>query len=230
MIDLSLFRNRTFTGATVALMIWAFGLFGIYFFTSLYLQHVLGFSPTTAGLAFVPMALLMAFGAGISDRVAARIGADRTVGGAMALMGVGILSVSFLGAQTTFAELMPAFALIGIGGGLTIPLTSTILGSMPAERAGVASAVFNASREVAGLLGITIIGVILRARETAALHQGQSALSAFLSGYRLGLVVAGVLVCAGGIAAWLALHGVPSNNQVDDMPVGCEDLAVTPIN
>jgi hypothetical protein len=100
---------------------------------------------------------------------------------------------------------MPAFVLIGIGGGLTIPLTSTILDSMPAERAGVASAVFNASREVAGLLGITIIGVILRPRETAALHQGQSVLTAFLGGYRLGLVVAGVLVCAGGIAAWLAL-------------------------
>jgi hypothetical protein len=108
----------------------------------------------------------------------------------MALMGAGILSVSLLGAQTTFADLMPGFAIIGIGGGLTIPLTSTILKSMPVDRAGVASAVFNSSREVAGLLGITIIGVILRARQTTEIHLGHPAITAFLSGYRLGLVVA----------------------------------------
>jgi len=210
MIDLSLFANRTFTGATVALMLWAFGLFGIYFFTSIYLQQVLRFSATTAGLAFVPMAILMAAGAAASDRIAARFGAHRTVAGAMGLMGIGIMSASLLGAHATFAGIMPSFALIGIGGGLTIPLTSTILESMPADRSGVASAVFNSSREVAGLLGITVIGVVLRARETAEIQLGHPALSAFLSGYRLGLVVAGVLVCAGGVAAWVALRDVAS--------------------
>src|SRR3974377_461120 len=98
MLDLALFANRTFSGATIALMLWAFGLFGIYFFTALYLQHVLGFSATTAGAAFVPMALLIASGAAASDRVAARIGPNRTVAIAMALMGGGIVSVSLLGA------------------------------------------------------------------------------------------------------------------------------------
>jgi EmrB/QacA subfamily drug resistance transporter len=217
MIDLSLFRNRTFTGATIALMLWAFGLFGIYFFTSLYLQHVLGFSATTAGVAFVPMAVLMAVGAGTSEMISARLGAHRTVGGAMALMGAGIVSISFLGAHASFGDLMPGFAVIGIGGGLTIPLTSTILKTMPAEREGVASAVFNASREVAGLLGITVIGVILRARQSAELHAGHSAATAFLGGYRLGLIVAGILVGAGGIAAWTALRNLaPSQGTVSD--------------
>ena len=51
MVDVSLFRRREFTGGIVALMLWAFGIFGIYFFTSLYLQGVLGFSPTKAGAA-----------------------------------------------------------------------------------------------------------------------------------------------------------------------------------
>ncbi|MGH2862376.1 MAG: MFS transporter [Solirubrobacteraceae bacterium] len=223
MIDLSLFTNRTFTGATIALMLWAFGLFGIYFFTSLYLQHVLRFSATTAGVAFVPMAVLMAVGAGTSEMISARLGAHRTVGGAMALMGAGILSISFLGAHATFGDLMPGFAIIGIGGGLTIPLTSTILKTMPAEREGVASAVFNASREVAGLLGITVIGVILRARQTAELHAGHTAVTAFLGGYRLGLIVAGVLVGAGGIAAWTALQ----NLTADQTPAGESGRATT---
>jgi len=231
MIDLSLFSNRTFTGATIALMLWAFGLFGIYFFTSLYLQQVLRFSATAAGLAFVPMAILMAFGAGISDRVASRSGTHRTVSGGMGLMGAGILSVGVLGAHATFADLMPGFVIIGIGGGLTIPLTSTILKSMPADRAGVASAVFNSSREVAGLLGITIIGVILRARQTTEVRLGHSATTAFLSGYRLGLVIAGILVSTGAIAAWLALRNIPTTqiatNEPLPVPAGDQPILAT---
>src|SRR5262249_35437443 len=60
MVAMGLFRSRVFSGGTVTMMLWAFGIFGIYFFTSIYLQTVLGFSPTGAGLAFVPMALAMA--------------------------------------------------------------------------------------------------------------------------------------------------------------------------
>jgi EmrB/QacA subfamily drug resistance transporter len=208
MIDLSLFANRVFAGGITALMMWAFGLFGIYFFTSLYLQDVLRFSAIKAGIAFVPMALLMAAGATVSGRVAARIGAYRSVGLAMGLMAIGIVSVSLLGEHASFLELMPGFAVIGIGGGLTIPLTSTVIGGMPADRTGVASAVFNASREMAGLLGITVIGVVLSAREHAVSRAGQPGVAAFLSGYRLGLIVAGILVAAGGVVAWVALRQV----------------------
>src|SRR5499427_3134673 len=60
MVDLTLLRSRVFGGGTVTMMLWAFGIFGIYFFTSIYLQDILGFSPTKAGLAFVPMALCLA--------------------------------------------------------------------------------------------------------------------------------------------------------------------------
>ena len=69
MVDVSLFARREFSGGIVALMLWAFGLFGIYFFTSLYLQGVLGFSPTKAGAAFVPMARA---DGGLGDRVRPR--------------------------------------------------------------------------------------------------------------------------------------------------------------
>jgi EmrB/QacA subfamily drug resistance transporter len=210
MVDLAVFADRTFTGAMAALMMWGFGLFGIYFFTSLYLQDVLGFSAVKAGLAFVPMAILMAVGAIISDRVAARVCTYRSVGSALVLMAIGMLSVSFLGTHAGFVDLMPGFVVIGIGGGLTIPLTSTVLGVMPADRAGVASALFNAAREVSGLLGITVIGVVLTARQSARAHHGASPTVAFLSGYRLGLVVAAALVACGGVVAWVALRRVPA--------------------
>jgi EmrB/QacA subfamily drug resistance transporter len=225
MIDLGIFRNRVFTGGMTAQMLWAFGLFGIYFYTSLYLQDVLHFGAVEAGAAFVPMAILMAAGAAISDRVAARFGPHRSVGWAMAVMGAGIASVSLLGAHASFLALMPGLAVIGIGGGLTIPLTSTILGVMPPERSGVASGIFNASREVAGLLGVTLIGVILTARMHAQTHLGRAPQAAFLSGYRLSLIIAGAMVAAGGLAAWRSLRSAsaaPSPVAVGTVPAALE--------
>jgi predicted MFS family arabinose efflux permease len=206
MVAMSLFRERVFSGGLIALVMWGFGLFGIYFFTSLYLQGVLGFSPTKAGAAFVPMALLMAAGAVISERVSHRLGAYRVVGAAMLLMAAGIASVSLLGADADFASLMPSFALIGIGGGLTVPLTSSVLEAMPRAEAGVASGIFNASREVSGLLGITVIGAVLTARQSALLAAGDAPLDAFLGGYRAGLLLAAGLVALGGVAAYVGLR------------------------
>jgi EmrB/QacA subfamily drug resistance transporter len=206
MVDVSLFARREFTGGIVALMLWAFGLFGIYFFTSLYLQGVLGFSPTKAGSAFVPMAVLMAVSAVVSDRVAARFGTYRSTAFGMVAMGLGIASTALVGQHGTFLSLMPSFAVIGIGGGLTIPLTATVLGVMPTSQAGVASAVFNASREVAGLLGITVIGAVLTSRQGHALAAGHTPVDAYLTGYRTGLVLAAALVLAGGVAAYAALR------------------------
>jgi EmrB/QacA subfamily drug resistance transporter len=218
MVDLSIFRNRLFSGGVTAQMLWAFGLFGIYFFTSLYLQDILHFGAIEAGSAFVPMAVLMA---AVSDKVAARFGAYRSVGLAMGVMGAGIASVSVFGAHTSFLALMPGLAVIGIGGGLTIPLTATILGAMPPSSAGVASGIFNASREVAGLLGITVIGVILTARMHAQTHLGRTPQVAFLSGYRLSLLIAGAMVAAGGVVAWRSLQ-----TATDGRPVTSAELLV----
>jgi EmrB/QacA subfamily drug resistance transporter len=216
MVDVSLFARREFSGGILALMLWAFGLFGIYFFTSIYLQGVLGFSPTKAGTAFVPMAILMAVSSILSDRVAARFGAHRSSAVGMVMMGLAIASVALLGRDATFLSLMPSFAVIGVGGGLIMPLTATVLGVMPTEQAGVASAVFNASREVAGLLGITVIGAVLTSRQGSALAGGSNPVDAYLDGFRWGLVLAAVLVLAGALAAYVSLRSAHRAVEIED--------------
>jgi EmrB/QacA subfamily drug resistance transporter len=216
MIAMSLFRSRVFSGGVATTMLWAFGIFGIYFFTSLYMQGVLGLSPTKAGLAFVPMALAMALFAGIGGPVAARFGAHRTVAFGLVLVAAGVYLVSLLGRTATFADLMPGFLLIGIGSGLNVPLTDALLRTMPPERSGIASAAFNGSREVAGLLGITIIGAVLRARQSASLHAGATPTVAYLHGYQAGLLVTVALVAAGGVVSFLALRRM---NQPAPEPV-----------
>jgi EmrB/QacA subfamily drug resistance transporter len=208
MVALSLFRSRAFTGGIGTMMLWAFG---IYFFTSLYLQGVLGFSPTKAGLAFVPMALCMAVFAGVSVPVAARVGAHAAVAFGLVLNAVGLFLFWRLGRDATFASLMPGFVLFGAGSGLmNVPLTNSVLGSMPAERSGMASALLNNSREVAGLLGTTVIGAVLRSRQGVALNHGVLPANAFLDGYHEGLAVTIVLVAAGVVISYLALRRLPA--------------------
>jgi EmrB/QacA subfamily drug resistance transporter len=194
MVDLSVFRVRAFSGGLVSIGLWAFGVFGIYFFTAIYLQNALGFSPTAAGAGFVPMALVIAVVATIAPRIEARIGAGRTVAAGLAIMAVAIAAISTVGQGSTYADLLPWFLLYGLGGGLLIPLTNVVISVLPQARAGAASGMLNVSREVFGLLGITILGAILSARENAVtgppLHR-------FLEGYQFALVVAAILVAAG---------------------------------
>src|SRR5215472_16383671 len=207
MVQISLFRSRVFSGGTLVMMLWAFGVFGIYFFTSLYLQGILGFSPVRAGLAFVPMALLLAVFSAVATPVAARIGVRWTVVLGLVIMAGGLLLFARQGLHASYVGLMPGFLLFGAGSGLmNAPLTSAVLSSMPPHRSGVASALLNAAREVAGLLGITVIGAVLRSRQGAALHHGLPPASAFLDGYHAGLAVTVALTAAGIVVTMTALR------------------------
>ena len=210
MVQIQLFRSRVFAGGTVTMMLWAFGIFGIYFFTSIYLQSILGFSPTKAGLAFVPMALCMALFAGLAGPVSRVLRPNQTVAIGLAVMAAGLYLFSRLGGGVPFASLMPGFLIFGAGAGLmNVPLTNAVLHSMPAERSGVASALLNASREVAGLLGITIIGAVLRSRQGAALRGGAHPAVAYLDGYHSGLIVTVALIAVGAVVSYLALRRLP---------------------
>jgi EmrB/QacA subfamily drug resistance transporter len=207
MVELGMFRRREFSGGTGTMMIWAFGILGIYFFTSIYLQDILGFSPTKAGLAFVPMALTVAVFAAVAPRVETWLGAHRTVASGMLLMVVGLVLFARLGLHAGYDSLLPGFTLFGAGAGLmNVPVTNASMQAVPQTRAGVASALLNASREVAGLLGITVIGAILRTRESAALRAGAGPVPAFLDGYHTGLLVTILLMVCGIAVSYLTLR------------------------
>ena len=171
------------------------------------------------------MALCMAVFAGLSGPVAARVGAHRTVAFGLVLNAVGLYLFWLLGRDATFASLMPGFVLFGAGSGLmNVPLTNTVLGSMPPERSGMASALLNNSREVAGLLGITVIGAVLRSRQGAALSQGVRPPEAFLDGYHAGLALTIVLVAAGVVISYLALRRLPAPARSIE-PVAADEVA-----
>jgi EmrB/QacA subfamily drug resistance transporter len=219
MMDLGFLRRRVFSGGLLAMGLWAFGVFGIYFYTAIFLQNVLGFTPTGAGAAFVPMALLMAVTATLAPRLETRYGAGRTVAAGLALMAVAIGGLAQFGAGTTYADLLPWFLLYGVGGGMLVPLNNVIVGALPAERTGIASGMLNVSREVFGLLGITILGAILTNRAHAATG---TELHRYLAGYQIALVVAALLVTVG---VPVALYTLRPARRMAESPVAGPPVA-----
>ena len=207
MIPLRIFRSAALSGGLGTMMIWSFGILGIYFFTSLYLQSNLGFSPTKAGLAFVPMALAIAVAAILSPRVVPVLGANRTVALAMAIMTAGLVLFVRIGAGATFADLLPGFLIFGVGAGLmNVPVTNAVIDGAPAAQAGIASALLNASREIAGLLGVTVIGAVVRTSESASLRSGTQPGQAFIDGYHSGLWLTIGLLAAGVVLSYITLR------------------------
>lgn len=205
MIDLRLARGRVFAGGVAAQLIWGLGVNGVFFFTSLAMQSVLGFTPTQCGLAFLPVALLIVLVAPFAPAAVARFGAHRTVGTGLVLVGAGLWALSTVRAGDTFADLLPGIVPVGVGSALTVPLTSSVLGSVPERRAGVAGGVLGLSREVAGILGIGLIGLVVAARQRAADAAGADATAAFTAGYGDGLRAAALLLFAGAVIAWRTL-------------------------
>ncbi|MEV4747515.1 MFS transporter [Streptosporangium amethystogenes subsp. fukuiense] len=194
MVDLALFRSRTFTGGVIAQVLWGLGVNGVFFFTALFLQGVLGFSPTASGLAFVPLALLVVVVTPLVPFAERRIGAARTVALGLVLVAAGMAAVAFLRPGDGWAELLPSVCVIGIGSALTMPLGSAVLGAVPESRAGVAGGVFSVAREMSGLFGIAIIGVIVNSS------------ASFTAGYSTGLLAAAGLVVTGAAISLVTLR------------------------
>ncbi|WP_335981185.1 MFS transporter [Streptomyces sp. CA2R106] len=224
MVNLRLFRIRQFTGGITTQMIWAFGALAIYFFTSMYLQDVLGFSPLKSGLLFVPMAFALAAFAGFSTLMEGWIGGHRTVSLGMVMMTVGLIMLNMHDEHSTFASLLPCLIVLGGGMGImNVPMTNAVMQNTPEAQAGVASALLNDAREVAGLLGITIIGAVLRSQQTAKLHSGANPSQAFLHGYHAGLWVATALVVIGIVFTYTTLRPNKETSGLKD-PVPAQQL------
>ncbi|MBJ7328823.1 MAG: MFS transporter [Solirubrobacteraceae bacterium] len=193
LVDVDLFRNRVFAGGTVAQILWGLSINGVFFFTSLFLQDILALSPTQAGLVFVPLAVALVIGVAIAPRLVTAFGAHVTVAAGMVIVAIGLLPIAIRGHGAGVTEQVIGCAVVGLGSGLTTPLTSAILAVLPPDRTGIGSAVVAVAREVSGVLGIAVIGAILTAREAAALAEGSSPADAFLDGHIMGLIGAAIL-------------------------------------
>jgi EmrB/QacA subfamily drug resistance transporter len=204
MLDLSLFRNGTFAGANVVMLLVGLAMFGVFFFVSLYMQNILGYSAVQTGAAFLPMTLLIIVCAPIAGRLSDRVGSRWLMTSGMTLLGIQLLYFSTLGSQATFFDLLPAFAVGGVGMSLTMtPTAAAVVGSVPVDKSGVGSAVMTSARQVGGSVGIALMGAIL-AYEAG----GRRTPAAFMDGFSVALRVAAIIAFAGAVVAFATVRKV----------------------
>ncbi|HET7138044.1 MAG TPA: MFS transporter [Gaiellaceae bacterium] len=214
MLDLSLFRNRTFGGANGAMLFVGLAMFGTFFYVSLYVQNVLGWSPVEAGASFLPMTFLIIALAPRTGALADSVGSRWLVGGGMLLLAVMLFYYGFLGADSSFWTLLPALLIGGIGMAMTMtPTTAAAMSAVAVDKAGVGSAVLNSARQVGGSLGIAVMGAIVASTTSSSLRQGETRQIAFLHGFHDALRVGSFLLLAGAAIAVLAIRKIDHPHQ-----------------
>jgi len=197
MLDLQLFRNGTFTGANLVILMVTLALFGVLFFLSLYLQNILSYSPVRAGAAFLPMTVLIVLVAPFAGRLSDRLGSRWLLTIGMTLVAAELLWFSRVGVHEAYLSLVPGMVLGGVGMACVMsPGTAAAMSGVPLDKAGVGSAVVNTSRQVGGSIGIALIGAIM-ASEIA----GRAAPEAFVHALSVSFVVAAAIALAGALTA-----------------------------
>jgi EmrB/QacA subfamily drug resistance transporter len=172
MVKLELFRIRNFWVASVIGLAVPFGLFGLFFPMTIFLQGALGMTPLEAGLTMMPMSLMLMVVAPVSGRLSDRIGARWILTTGLTLVTVGIiLMTSQVSTTTNWRTLLPGLLVTGTGMGMTFaPMTAAAMSQVPPRISGSASGILNTSRNVGQLLGIAVLGSVLQSR--LGLHAG----------------------------------------------------------
>ena len=161
MLDVSLFRNPRFTAASVSVAISFFALSGFIFLVTQMFQFVKGYGPLITGVRLLPVASFVAISSILGTRLAVRFGTKLVVASGLFSMAAFYLWVTTVSASTGYGTIAAQMVVLGTGMGLTsAPATEAIMGVVPKAKAGVGSAVNDATRLLGGTLGVAVIGSI----------------------------------------------------------------------
>jgi EmrB/QacA subfamily drug resistance transporter len=210
MLDLMLFRKRTFAGANLAALLVSLAMFGIFFFVSLYMQNILRYSPVHTGVVFLPMTFLVVVSAPLAGKLTDLIGARWPISAGMLLLTGGLLSFARLGAHATFGDLLPGMILGGLGMGMAMgPMTTAALSTAVVDEAGVVSGVITTARQVGGSLGVALMGAIVAGAEHVAPLDPRFP-QQFVHGFRHALETGAAITLAGSLLAALLVRHRPA--------------------
>src|SRR5262249_53393525 len=206
LVPFQIFRVRTLTGANIVGFRLGASLFSIFFFISLYMQQVLGYSPIHAGLSYLPLAVTIIVAAGMGGQLVTRFGFKPILAGGMLLIALGLLWFSRVSVEGSFISdiLGPSLlAAIGLGFGF---VTSTIaaVSGVKAQEQGLASGLINTSQQIGGALGLAVLSTIATSQTHRLLASGTPLPNALTHGFQSAFL-AGAVIAALGFAATLIL-------------------------
>jgi EmrB/QacA subfamily drug resistance transporter len=209
LMPLGFFRNRSASGANVVALMLGTSIFAMFFFLSLYMQQVLHYSATTAGLAFLVIAALVVVFSGVGQAVVTRIGVKPVLVAGMAIIAVSQLWFGRLPAAGSYApDLLPGFLLVPVGLGLTfVSVGIAALAGVRERDAGLASGLMNTAQQIGGAVGIAITSTVAAAHTSHALRAGHPVSGALTSGFHVAFLVSSAFAAAGAVAALTMIGG-----------------------
>ncbi|MBV9805255.1 MAG: MFS transporter [Solirubrobacterales bacterium] len=210
LMPLRIYGSRTLSAANGVVLSVGAASFAMWFFLSLYLQQVLGYSPLRAGVAFVPMTLCIVAGSTIASRVVTRVGPKPILTAGMSLQAIGLALFTQLSPHGTYlGDVLVPSLLIAIGIGFSfVPVTIAAVAGVASEEAGLASGLVNTSRLVGGAVGLAVLAALATARTNGDLNHAVAAHAALTSGFVLAFGIAAAFAAAGAVIALLGLPRV----------------------
>ena len=228
LLPFSIFRLRTLRGANVVGLLIGMSLFSMFFFISLYLQDVLGFSPIKAGISYLPLAVGIILSAGGASQLVTRVGFKTTLIAGLILIAGGLLWFSHVRAPggSYFADVLGPSLLAAVGLGFAfVSVTIAAVAGVRADEAGLASGLINTSEQVGGALGLAILATLANSRTQSLLHSGIHDTSVALTkGFERAFLVGAGFALAGALLAALLI----SSNDSREHAVAARQGEVAP--
>jgi EmrB/QacA subfamily drug resistance transporter len=225
LMPLRIYASRALSASNVVVLLIGGATFGMWFFVSLYVQQVLGYSPLRAGLAFLPMTLCIVVGSTVASRMVQRIGAKPLLVTGLALQTIGLLLFARVPVHGTYlADILLASLLVAIGIGLSfIPATISAVAGVRRSEAGLASGLVNTSRMFGGALGLAVLAAIATSKTDSDLrHGGISVHAALTSGFHVAFVVGAGFALLGALVAMFGLPRMRPRTGAEPAAVAAE--------
>jgi EmrB/QacA subfamily drug resistance transporter len=228
LMPLGLFRNRNVSTANVLGVLMAAGMFAYFFFSALYLQLVLEYTPLEVGLAYLPGTVV--WGASsflLSERLVMRFGIKTPLLGGMALMTVALVLLARTPVDGNWAiDILPATMALGLGAGVAFnPLLLAAMSGVPQEQAGLASGVVNTAFMMGGAVGLAVLASLADRRRDTLFSAGDGSLAALNGGYHLAFIIGAIFIVASAAVGGALLRVESPQAHMGEEPIGAPATA-----
>ena len=205
---LSIFRINGLGFSNVTQLVAFAGFLALFFFVTLYMQNVLGFSAIRTGLAYLPLCFAIAVSAGISSQLLSRVGTRPVIVTGAVIAAIGLYLLSRIPADGSYvADLLPGLLVLSLGaGGVFVGVVTAANAGVPADKAGLAAALLNASQQLGGALGLAILTAVASSRTQDLLAAHAPAAHALTAGFQRALLVGSIIVLASAVVALRATN------------------------
>jgi EmrB/QacA subfamily drug resistance transporter len=217
LIPLSIFRVRGLGAADATMLIAAAGVISMFFFLTLYMQNVLGYSPLKTGAAYLPFTAGVAVAAGIASQLMGKIGTRPLIVGGAVIGAGGLYYLSRIPVDGSYlTDLFPGMMIVSVGlGAMFVAVATAANAGVSADKAGLAAALLNASQQVGGALGLAIFSAIATARTNHLFAEHASPGQALTGGFHRALLAECFFVVA---TAVIALRTSNTRGEVPQQP------------